>query len=190
MRCVILFVFLVNQISLVGQFNIAQYDLALKVYAQEEMNQVLCETAKRFEEKLTTIRKKNRAKELKHLNQAWLMALNHCLWMREHKNLTHSERKNTKYYTGNALSQRLAFVHSGAQFDGLGENIAYTELPDEEITDPAILAETLAEDFFQLWKDSAPHRKNMIEKSYTHHGLVFLKSGKRIYGVQVFYTNH
>lgn len=188
MRCFVLILVSGFCLSVFGQYKISEYEIALEAHTKDDMGELLHEAAKHFEDKLNTFRKKNRANELKHLNQAWLMSLNHCLWIRENKNLTHSERKNTKYYTGSSLSQRLTFVQSGAQFGGLGENIAFIELADDALMNTVLLAEKLAEDFFQLWKKSPTHRKNMIEKSFSHHGIVFLKSGMRVYGVHVFYA--
>jgi uncharacterized protein YkwD len=177
-----------SHFSLLSQFKIDEYTAANKFHKSEDMGMILREAADLFTEKLNNYRKILRAKELKHHDHIWLTALNHCLWIREHKNLSHSEKKGSRYFTGTSPSQRLVFVDGKMKYSTIGENVAYLELLEEEITDSQNLAEKLADDFFNIWKKSPSHRKNMVDKSYAFHGIVMLKSGRRFYAVNVFFT--
>jgi uncharacterized protein YkwD len=188
MKLFLTMMLIVLQFSLLSQFKISEYTAANKFHESEEMGMILREAAVLFTQKLNNYRKILRAKELKHHDHIWLTALNHCLWMREHKNLSHSEKKGSKYFTGTSPSQRLTFVETNMKYAAIGENVAYLELFEEEINDSENLAEKLAHDFFDIWKKSPGHRKNMLDKSYNYHGIVILKSGRRFYAVNVFFT--
>jgi uncharacterized protein YkwD len=189
MRTFVLFVALGLQFNILGQYTFSELAHAVKAQEAEELSAILRESERLFSEKLNQYRKIVRAKELKHKDHIWLTALNHCLWMREHKNLSHSEKKGSKYYTGSSPSARLAFVQASLKYGAIGENVAYTELFNEEINETHKLAELLAKEFFDLWKKSPGHRKNMIDKSYNAHAIVILKSGNRFYAVNVFYSD-
>jgi uncharacterized protein YkwD len=188
MRLILTTIILISHFSLFSQFKIVEHTAANKFHESEEMGIILREAAELFTQKLNNYRKILRAKELQHHEHIWLMALNHCLWMRENKNLSHSEKKGSKYFTGTSPSQRLAFVDAGMKYSTIGENVAYLELLEEEINDSENLPEKLAHDFFAIWKKSPGHRKNMVDKSYAFHGTVILKSGRRFYAVHVFFN--
>lgn len=173
--------------ALHSQYTIKEYPQAYLAHQSEELGPVLLESARLFTAKLNEYRKRFRAKELVHMDQTWLMAYNHCVWMRAHKNLSHSEKRGSTFYSGYSTSQRLNFVQAGFKFSSLGENIAYTELHDDDLEDVQNLATLLAEEFFVIWKKSSGHRKNMLDKSFTEHGVTILQSGDRFYAVHVFY---
>jgi uncharacterized protein YkwD len=139
MRFLFLLATISTVFSLYGQYNMEQHQTALEHFAKEEMIEVLKEAAQRFDQKLNVYRKKNRVQELKHLNQAWLMALNHCIWMRANNKLTHDQKKNTQCFSGITLTQRLQYVQSTADYSSLGENIAIIQLKDDHNTTGAEL---------------------------------------------------
>jgi uncharacterized protein YkwD len=64
----------------------------------------------------------------------------------------------------------------------VGENIAYRYMSRH------FLAHELAEDFVKGWKDSAGHRKNMVDDSMVHIGVAVARSPATggYYAVQVF----
>jgi len=133
-------------------------------------------------------RKAQGAKELQTHNPIWLVALNHCMWMRENKMLEHDEKRGTKYFTGKYPSERLKYVDAKLKYSALGENIAHIDLLEDDIKATENLAEQLSKEFFGIWKKSKGHRQNMISKTFTHHAICILKTGTRFYAVSIFYS--
>jgi uncharacterized protein YkwD len=64
----------------------------------------------------------------------------------------------------------------------IAENIAY------QYSSAGFETAELARKFFDGWRASAPHRKNMLEKGATHTGVAIARSGKsgKFYAVQMF----
>ena len=77
--------------------------------------------------------------------------------------------------TGSLSHQALTPILSGCSARGVGENVAYGNVSPEQLV--------------QMWMDSAGHRANILNASFTHLGVgdVSTSTG-RVYGVQVFLT--
>ena len=76
---------------------------------------------------------------------------------------------------GSLSHQALSPILSACSARGVGENVAYGNVSPEQLV--------------QMWMDSAGHRANILNASFTHLGVgdVTTSSG-RVYGVQVFLT--
>ncbi len=70
----------------------------------------------------------------------------------------------------------------GFEYCLLAENIAY------QYSSAGFETAELARKFFEGWRTSAPHRKNMLEQGATHTGVAIARGGKsgRFYAVQMF----
>jgi uncharacterized protein YkwD len=170
-----------------AQFTFADSTQAQKFRTEEEFYQVLTEAEELFLEKLNAYRKSKNAKKLKNVRVLDFMALNHSLWMRHHTKLTHNQKKGSAYFSGISLRSRLEFVNPKSDVGELGENVAYINVPSKMWqSSPDELAEFIAQDFFDTWKNSPGHRQNMLSKTYQFSGVSFLKIGNTIYGTQVF----
>jgi len=140
-------------------------------------------------EKVNELREKKKKPLLSMNNILGKAAVNHADFLKKHKKLSHtqSSRKTrtpmdrTDYY--------------GGKFSYVGENIAYTYLYEpvkgaENTRNSVVLKsyEATAEYFYQLWKNSKTHYKNMIDGDFNLSKIRFSFDSKtnRIYGVQVF----
>lgn len=76
---------------------------------------------------------------------------------------------------GSLSHQPLSPILTACRARGVGENVAYGNVSPEQLV--------------QMWMNSAGHRANILNASFTHLGVgdVSLSSG-RVYGVQVFLT--
>lgn len=179
-------------VSFLGTASIAQFKLneneqATAFKEKEDLIEILSLAENLFLEKLNAFRKTKKAQELTSDSAIGLMALNHSIWMRHHEKMTHDQSKNSKFFSGSTLMKRLEFVSEKLSVGLIGENVAYISLTDQDQSkSKVLLAEQIAESFFQLWKKSPPHKENMLEKSFKKSGLSFLKINNIIYGTQVF----
>lgn len=171
-----------------AQYTLSNFKQAQQHAAKDEMGEILLAAAQKFTEKVNVYRKKQRAKPFEELDFVWLMAYNHTLWMRQNNKLEHSQKMGSANFSGKSISDRLKFVSDKLRFGSIGENIAYIDFDAEDIEDLESIPELIADEFFHLWRKSSGHRANMLSKMHTSHGIVMLKSGRRIYSSHVFYS--
>lgn len=184
---VVLFVALITVSYTSAQFKITETTKVEEFKKNEELSAVLVQAESLFILKVNAFRKEKKMKELKTHNAAELMALNHTMWMRQHKKLTHSQKIGSHFFSGSTLLKRLEFVDKQSNLAELGENVAYIDLTTENLNKTEEeLSKLISEEFFDTWKNSPPHRENMLDKAFDLCGVSFLKSGMRIYGTHVF----
>lgn len=169
-----------------AQYKLQEVENA-KVFQQKEvLADIIAEAESLFFQKVNEYRKSKKRVELKPRNEAHLMALNHSIWMRHHNKLTHSQKKGTAFFSGATLLQRLEFVDQNSRIEIVSENVAELTLDKEELENTSTLAETLAQGFFDTWKNSPAHQENMLDKEVKFHGISILQKDKRFYAAHVF----
>jgi uncharacterized protein YkwD len=159
---------------------------AIAFQKKEALSKIILEAEILFLDKVNEYRKSKKAEVLKTRSEAQLMALNHCIWMRHHNKLTHSQKKGTSFFSGSSLLKRLEFVDEKSRIEIVSENVAELDLTEEDYEDKANLAEYLADNFFDTWKSSPPHRENMLDKEIKFHGISIVQKGNRFYATHVF----
>ena len=76
---------------------------------------------------------------------------------------------------------------AGYKYCRVGENIAWQVRERSDGTTVPIETEPLGEKFFTGWRDSKPHRENILTPQFTHIGLGLARAGDgKYYGVQLF----
>lgn len=88
-------------------------------------------------------------------------AANHSSYQGSIKELTHEQRN------ASLKTPALRVAKFGGNFNLVGENVALVPLGVESTY------ASIAEDFFQAWKNSPPHYKNMISPDYKNSGIRF-----------------
>jgi len=169
-----------------AQFKLKEADKALDFQKKESLADIISEAETLFLEKVNVYRKTKKAVELKSRKEAQLMALNHSIWMRHHNKLTHSQKKGSPFFSGSSLLKRLEFVDENSRLDVILENVAELNLTTEELENTTALAELLAQGFFDTWKNSPPHRENMLDKEVKFQGISIVQKDKRFYATHVF----
>ncbi|MEN8957302.1 MAG: CAP domain-containing protein [Flavobacteriales bacterium] len=139
--------------------------------------------------KVNKLREKRRKTALTRNHILGLAASNQAEFLKKNKKLSHTQRSRKS----KTPMDRTDLY--GGRFSYVGENIAYTYLyepvkgaANEERTVVLRSYEETAEYFYQLWKNSKTHYKNMIDGDFalTRIRFSFDSKTKRIYGVQVF----
>lgn len=172
--------------DLIAQFKMVDLEKVQEFKNNEAYSAVLLKSETLFLEKLNDYRKSKKVKSLEDKTPLSIMALNHTIWMRHHKKLSHDQKKNSKFFSGSSLMKRLEFVDEKFTVGMIAENIAYFHLSSLQSEKEEELADLIATKFLELWKSSLPHRQNMLEKSFEFSGVSFLVIGDKIYGTQVF----
>lgn len=140
-------------------------------------------------EKVNELRKNKRKPLLVKNSILGLAATNQANFLKKNKLLVHNQ-KSIKTRTP---MDRADFY--GGKFSYVGENIAYTYLYERvkgvinKRTSIFLWSyESTAEYFFQLWKNSKTHYKNLVDEDFNLSQIRFSYDSKnnRIYGVQVF----
>lgn len=105
----------------------------------------------------------------------------HSEYMAKKGALTHNENQS-KF----SNPQKRVYAFGGTDFDIIGENVLFSTAQTIPMTEETL--SLLAEEMFQIWKNSKPHYTNMINKQYVFADLGFdmdLKKGN-VYATQVF----
>lgn len=140
--------------------------------------------------KVNVLRKQKRAPQLKANKILAVSAQNHSDYQARKNKMTHNQTgRDTKYVW-------LRVQKEGGNFSSISENVAYTDVfgihlvknKGRKIKIEASTYEGLAEILFLGWKNSKPHYKAMINKSFNLTGLKFKLNPKtkRLYATQVF----
>ena len=185
-RSIFAFVVLLSTMSIHAQYKLNEIDQALAFQKKEALSKIILEAEILFLEKVNEYRKSKKKEVLEMRNEALLMALNHSIWMRHNNNLTHTQKKGTRFFSGSSLFKRLEFVDEKSGIEIVSENVAELNLTEEDYEDKANLAEYLAENFFDTWKSSPRHRENMLNKELKFHGISIVQKGDRFYATHVF----
>lgn len=140
-------------------------------------------------EKVNELRKNKRKPKLEDNSILGLAASNQAKFLKKNKQLSH----NQKFRKTRTPMDRVDYY--GGKFSYVGENIAYTYLYErvkgavnKRKSTYLMSYESTAEYFFQLWKNSKTHYKNMVDGDFNLSKIRFSYDTKthRIYGVQVF----
>jgi|TARA_B110000908_G_scaffold79258_1_gene94997 uncharacterized protein YkwD len=140
-------------------------------------------------EKVNELRKNKRKPLLVKNSILGLAATNQANFLKKNKQLVHNQ-KSRKTRTP---MDRTDFY--GGKFRYVGENIAYTYLYERvkgaiNKRNSTVLwsYEATADYFYQLWKNSKTHYKNLVDEDFNLSQIRFSYDSKtnRIYGVQVF----
>lgn len=183
---ILLFVLLFLVLPIQAQYKLQDTEKAAEFQNKEAIAEIIHEAEALFLEKVNEYRKSKKSKEIKFRKEAQLMALNHCIWMRHHNKLTHSQKKESAFFSGSSLLKRLAFVDEHSRLELASENVAELNLTKQELENTTALAAFLAQSFFDLWKNSASHRENMLDKEVKFHGVSILQKGKQFFATHVF----
>ncbi len=108
-------------------------------------------------------------------------AQQHSEYMAKTNLLTHNQRSRDF----SSPKKRVEAI-AGDDFELVGENILYVYVEDFTLTDEDI--EKIADEMFELWKDSRLHYQNMMSRDYQYADLGFESNPKkeRIFATQVF----
>lgn len=103
------------------------------------------------------------------------------IYMVKENKLTHDQKP-----AGTATPDLRVKKCKGKNFDMVGENILVTAKQEFPLNKKKLSA--LAEEMFNLWKNSPDHYENMVHKDFTHTGFGFKVMNKEaiIYATQVF----
>jgi hypothetical protein len=121
--------------------------------------------AMEFHHIINDYRKLSGCEELIWSDPLWLAARNHTDFLFINKlSISHIEIKGKALFTGEEPTDRTQFVldekHSS------GENIVQTWTKNRP-------ARKIAEEAFDLWRNSTGHNRNMLDKQYHAHGVAF-----------------
>lgn len=117
--------------------------------------------AMEFHKRINSYRREQGIKLLDWSDALWLAARNHCDYMHVNGVFDHEEKEGKPLFTGKNPGDRVVFVSE--KRSSSGENIAQTWMQKWD-------ASEVAADAFELWKTSAGHNANMLNKSYKSHG--------------------
>ena len=139
--------------------------------------------------KINRLRKSKKLLPYKKNKILKLAAKDQCNYLVKIDKLLHTQKNKHK----KSPMKRVDFYKGN--FNGVGENIAYTYLftnvvsaKNKRISVKLTTYEQTAEHFFQLWKNSKGHYKNLISKNYNYSGIDFSinKKTNKIFSAQVF----
>ena len=136
-------------------------------------------------------------------DKLWLAARNHNVYLlKNNKNLSHSETNSKYYYTGSQPENRVNYVlYYSNEFNMAGyENCAvngemipnsydfnaYGEFQLDHLVDQV---KRLAEEMFEMWKNSPGHNQNMLDSEHLAHGTSIIFGEHAQYGTSIFMPN-
>ena len=105
----------------------------------------------------------------------------HSEYMAQKGILSHNE-KQSKF----SNPQKRVSAFGGTDFDIIGENALFSTSQTVPMTTETL--SLLAEEMFQIWKNSKPHYTNMVNKQYVYADFGFAMDLKKrnVYATQVF----
>lgn len=116
----------------------------------------------------------------------WLAARNHNIYMLHQFILTHGENPDSAYYTGVDPEARYIYVSDNPiNLYASGENCRFSMGSIKGGGSSFDLANSIANESFESWKESPGHNKNMLSDSYNMQGTSFIYLGL-LYGTTVF----
>lgn len=175
--------------SLQGQtYTVTKLPELLKLADLDSVQKIERLAALDFHKLINEYRKINRLVPLAWDDALWLTCRNHDIWMGNQGDISHGEKKGTKFYTGDLPNERYEFATSkkgGCHWSG--ENTLYNySAYGNTISE---IAEHIALNSIQQWKDSPGHNENMLRGNHRSHGVAFyLKNGK-VYATDLFASN-
>jgi len=130
--------------------------------------------------KVNNLRDSASLKPLKQNKTLEKAAIDQSDYLQYTKKLSHSQ------VTLNKQNPSERVFYYGGNYNYIGENVAYVSL---KTTGGKIKSEEkIAEDLYQAWLHSPPHKENMLGKNYYQIGIGFAVDTilNRVYGTQVF----
>ena len=161
----------------------------LKAAKHERKQKIERLAALKFHKLINAYRMKNRINEIKWDESLWLACRNHDIWMSANKELSHDEKKGTKYFTGIEPGDRYIYVTSGkGNYEWSAENALYNY--DKKGKTINEIANCIAKNAFEQWKNSPGHNENMLGRNHKAHGVAFyIGKGGMVYGTDLFVSN-
>ena len=156
----------------------------IQKYSQDSILNLERLAAFEFHKLLNEYRASNNLDTLGWNETLWLTCRNHNIYMSYHKELSHSETTDEKYFSGEDPGDRLKYAQEEIRLYWSGENALY----NYSCYGSSMLekANNIAESSFNQWKNSPGHNRNMLSKSHELHGAAFIISDSRVYGTSLF----
>ncbi len=168
-----------------------------QTFTYQDVNQLIAKSEKdsvayierlaalEFHKLINEYRKENDLNEIKWNETLWVATINHNTWMDKANNLTHHQKPNTKYFTGDSPGDRLDFAAGGnSDINWSGENALYNYSSYGDSKEG--IAKNIAQRSFEQWKASPGHNQNMLGKGHGSHGVAFHISNDRVWGTDLF----
>jgi hypothetical protein len=131
---------------------------------------------------LNQYRAENGLSQLKWDENLWLAARNHNIYMAYVEYSHYQEYKKSVYYTGLNSYNRSDFVYGKTCTYATSENIQYFQMYLR------FYAVSIAQESLEIWKNSPPHNKNMLNSDHYSTGVSLYLDipNKMIYGTNIF----
>ncbi len=168
-------------------------DALLKKAEKDSIAHIERLAALKFHELINQYRKENGLNEIKWNETLWIATINHNTWMDKAGDLSHRQKVNTKYFTGNSPGNRLDYAAGGkAGIRWSGENALYNyshksySYSNSRGKTKEEIANNIAQRSFNQWKNSPGHNDNMLGKKHGSHGVAFKITSSRVWGTDLF----
>lgn len=143
-----------------------------------------------YKNKINSYRNKKGLQPLNNNNVLQLAATDQAIYCAKIKRLSHEQTDNQLKYSP---ADRVKFYKGNFYF--CGENLLQTFINtpffDKKTNANKTITtyEALADEFFEIWKNSPPHHQNMINPTYTTSALGISIKNNFIYAAEVFGSN-
>lgn len=139
-----------------------------------------------FHKLLNVYRKKDGADTIVWNETLWIASRNHCVWMAENDNLSHTQKTGSRQFSGAKPGDRYAYACGGkADYGWSGENALYNFSANGKT--PEQIAKSIASASFEQWKNSPGHNANMLSREHGMHGTAFhIDKDQTVWGTDLF----
>jgi uncharacterized protein YkwD len=140
----------------------------------------------KFHEIINEYRETKLMLPLTHNDTLGRAAKNHNKWMEFNDDLDHTENKKGSFFTGRDVTSRINYAANLKGDLFCGENILYFtfSLDTIRVIDDST-ASLIAQEAFEIWKNSPGHNANMLRR-FKLHGISFHYADNRIWATNVF----
>jgi uncharacterized protein YkwD len=135
-----------------------------------------------FHEMLNAYRKDSGQLALGWSDTLWLASRNHTIWMLDNNELSHSEKPNTKSFTGKDPGDRETYVTKRMSYWS-GENCLYNYSGNGKTIQEK--AKHIALYSINQWKKSPGHNRNML-RNHAIHGVAFVIKNGVVWATDLF----
>lgn len=134
--------------------------------------------SKYFHEKLNNYRKSMNLDTLNFSYIHWIASHNHSYWMSHNNYASHTQKKSTKYFTGETPTERLEYL--GTKCTWTGENVLSDPSAYKKKMTPEEAAQNISDRALNLWITSTNHHRIMLLSKHSVVGTAFVidSSGK------------
>jgi uncharacterized protein YkwD len=153
-------------------FQTSQLSTVIKKCNTDSVQKTERLAALKFHTLINQYRKENKIDTLCWDDTLWLTSRNHNIRMGENAKLSHTQKEDTKYFTGNSPGDRYNYTTAnkgGSSWSG--ENALYNWSDNGSSVEQ--ISETMAKAAFNQWKDSPGHDENMRAPQSHSHGTAF-----------------